>query len=274
MADNKKNFPIALENENVKARFNKLLGESASAFVSALLAIWNGNEKLQECDTKSILGAAGLAATLKLSLAPSLGHAYIVPYKGRATFQIGWKGILQLAHRTNKYKTFHAGAVKEGEIRGVDCITGELIRGEKISDKVIGYVAYVCLLNGFEKSLFMTREEMEEHAQKYSQSYAYDLKSGKKSSVWSTNFDAMARKTVMKLLLNRWGILSSGDMATALQADQGVVDKNTITYVDNDGRTVQRENYEMLDEVPFDTQTQTVDAETGEILEVENGTQY
>lgn len=263
----KNNLPLALESDKVKARLVELLGNNAPAFISTLLAIWNGNEKLQDCDTKSILGAAGLAATLNLLIAPSLGHAYIVPYRGRATFQIGWKGILQLAHRTGKYSKLNTGVVHEGEIRGTDVITGDLITGEKISDNVVGYVAYMRLVNGFEKALYMTIEEIQAHAEKYSQSYTYDLKSGKKSSVWSTNFDAMAKKTVLKMLINRWGILASSDMAIALQADQAVVSKNYLNYVDNDGRTVPRDDYSQLDEPP---EVETIDPETEEILEGES----
>lgn len=268
------NLPTLLENEKVKARFLEVLDKNAPAFISTLLTIWSGNSKLQECDSKSILGAAGLAATLNLSISPSLGHAYIVPFKGQAQFQIGIRGLIQLAHRTGVYEALHSGVVHEGEIRGIDVVTGDLITGDKVSDKVVGYVAYMKLKNGFKKALYMTVEEIQQHAEKYSQSYAYDLRSNRKGSVWSTNFDAMAKKTVLKSLLNRWGVISSSALATALQADQSVVDKDSFGYIDNDGRTVKRENYEMLDEVPFDTQTQTVDAETSEILEVENGTQY
>lgn len=140
--------------------------------------------------------------------------------------------------RSGLYSTLHSGAVREGQIREIDFITGEIVRGEKISDKIIGYVAYMELLNGFRKSLYMTLEEIQNHAEKYSQSYAYDLKSGKKSSVWSTNFDAMAKKTVLKRLLSSFGIMSidqkGADLATALQADQAVITEGGLRYIDNE----------------------------------------
>ena len=140
--------------------------------------------------------------------------------------------------RSGLYATLHSGAVYEGQIKEIDFITGEIIRGEKLSEKIVGYVAYMELLNGFRKSLYMTVEEIQAHAQKYSQSYAYDLKSGKKSSVWSTNFDAMAKKTVLKRLLSGFGIMSidqkGADLATALQADQAVVTEVGLRYVDNE----------------------------------------
>ena len=113
------------------------------------------------------------------------------------------------------------------------------------------------LNNGFEKTLYMTLAEIEEHAKKYSQSY------GKSFSPWSTNFDAMASKTVLKKLLNTWGILSA-DMAEAMQADQSVVDKNTFEYVDNGGNVQNRDNVY----VPEDDET--IDAETGEVIEEDN----
>jgi len=140
--------------------------------------------------------------------------------------------------RSGLYATLNSGAVHEGQIKEIDFITGEIIRGEKISDKIVGYVAYMELLNGFRKSLYMTIEEIQAHAEKYSQSYAYDLRSGKKSSVWSTNFDAMAKKTVLKKLLSGFGIMSidqkSADLATALQADQAVITDGGLRYIDNE----------------------------------------
>ena len=143
----------------------------------------------------------------------------------------------------------NSGAVCEGQIQEIDFITGEIIRGEKISDKVVGYVAYMELLNGFNKSFYMSIEELEEHAEKYSQSYAYDLRSGKKSSVWSSNFDAMAKKTVLKLLLNKFGIISidqqSLDLIKALQADQAVITEEGLRYIDNE-----QDDEEKI--VPFD----------------------
>ena len=241
----------------IKERFSEILGKSAAGFTSALLNIWNNNRMLQSCDPRSIFGAAGLAATLKLSITPSLGQAYVVPYKGQATFQIGVKGLIQLAHRTGKYVALHAGKVREGEIRGFNPVTGAPELGEKTSDDVVGYVAYMRLNNGFEKTLYMTLAEIEDHAKKYSQSY------GKSFSPWSTNFDAMASKTVLKKLLNTWGILSA-DMAEAMQADQSVVDKNSFEYVDNGGNVQNRDNMCVLED------DETIDAETGEPIEVDN----
>lgn len=227
-----------LSSAGVKSRFDELLDNSSASFISSILTIVRSNSKLQDCSSNSILSAAGIAAALKLPINPSLGFAYIVPYKNQAQFQIGWRGLVQLAMRSGLYATLNSGAVYEGQIKEIDFITGEIVRGEKISDKIVGYVAYMELLNGFRKSLYMTVEEIQAHAEKYSQSYAYDLKSGKKTSVWSTNFDAMAKKTVLKRLLSGFGIMSidqkGADLATALQADQAVVTEGGLRYVDNE----------------------------------------
>lgn len=227
-----------LSKAGVKRRFEELLDNAAPSFVSSLLTIFNSNAKLRECSPTSILSAAGIAAALKLPINPSLGFAYIVPYKGQAQFQIGFRGYVQLAMRSGQYRTLNSSAVREGQIKDIDFVTGEIIRGEKISDNVVGYVAYMQLVNGFEKSLYMTIEELQAHAEKYSQSYSYDLRYGKKSSVWSTNFDAMSKKTVLKKLLNNFGIISidqqSVALATALQADQAVITEEGLRYIDNE----------------------------------------
>ena len=239
-------LPEYLGTEKIKNRFAEVLGKNAASSMSALLNIYNSNNQLQQCDARSILGAAGLAATLN-------GQAYIVPFKGKAQFQVGTKGLVQLAHRTGKYVALHAGKVYEGEIKGFNPITGEPQLGEKMSDNVVGYVAYMRLNNGFEKTLYMSVAEIEEHAEKYSQSYSYDKRNKKSSSPWSTNFDAMASKTVLKKLLNTWGILSA-DMASAIQADQSVVDKNSFTYVDNGGNTQDRNSLYLSDDVEIEAE--------------------
>jgi len=231
-----------LSSAGIKRRFEELLDNAAPSFISSILTIVNSSPKLKECSPNSILSAAGIAAALKLPINPSLGFAHIVPYKSKngtqAQFQLGWRGYVQLAMRSGQYKTLNAGAVCEGQIAEIDFVTGEIIRGEKISDNVVGYVAYMELINGFKKSLYMTNEELQTHAEKYSQSYAYDMRSGKKSSVWSTNFDAMAKKTVLKKLLSTFGIISidqqSAALATALQADQAVITDEGFRYIDNE----------------------------------------
>lgn len=233
-----------LRSVKIRNRFEEMLGEQAGGFINSVLTTVNNNDRLKACSPGTILSAASTAAALKLPIIPSLGLAYIVPYRiqgggYQAAFQIGWKGFVQLAMRSAQYRRLNASKVYEGQIKEIDFITGEPIRGEKISDRVIGYIAYMELINGFNKTLYMTFEDLKEHAKKYSQSYAYDVKSGRRSSVWSTNFDAMAKKTVLKLLLSKYGIMNidstSADMARALAADQSVIQSDgTYRYIDNE----------------------------------------
>ena len=269
-------FKALLQSESYQKRFREVLKDNTDSFVSSLINIYNGNEYLQRCNSRSILGAAVLAATLHLSITPSLGQAYVVPYKTKdgwqATFQIGVKGLLKLAHNSGQYTKIHAGKVFEGELRGFNPITGDYIIGQKVSDKIVGYIAFIRLVNGFEKTLFMSLDEIEKHALQYSQSYAADKRFNKKNSPWSTNFDAMATKTVLKKILHNFGILST-DVQTAPHADRTVVDKNSFTYVDGDGSVINRNEFFFPDsnkEIPTtatSVQNAIVDANIGEVVQ-------
>lgn len=212
-----------VESENIKQKFQEVLDKGAGAFVTSILSLVKSTPQLAAADPKTVISAAMTAATLKLPINPNLGFAYIVPYKDTATFQMGYKGYIQLAMRTGQYKTINASVVYEGQIEDVDFVTGEIIRGKKKSDKVVGYVAYFELINGFSKMVYMSHEDMMRHALTYSQAYKYDKKSGKKSSVWTTNFEAMGLKTVLKQLISKYGIMSidmqGAGLETALSAD-------------------------------------------------------
>ena len=225
---------------------------SAEAFQGTLLTIVGNDSKLQECTAQSILSAASQALMLNLSLSKSLGYAYVIPYKNHkgkteAQFQIGWKGLVQLAQRSGLYKTIRSSVVYEGQIEDIDFITGKITRGQKRSDEVIGYIAYFELINGFSANMYMSKQDMENHARIYSQSYGYDVKNNKQNSMWSKNFDIMGTKTVLKLLLGKYGPLSVA-MERAMQADQAAVNADgTFRYIDND-------------------KSSTIDIETGEII--------
>lgn len=245
-----------LSNINYKKRFEEILGKKAAGFMSSIINISN-SYTLKEVEPKSIVSSAVVAATLDLPIDPNLGFAYIVPYndknKGKiAQFQMGYKGFIQLAMRSGQYKTLNAIEVYEGDIKHINRLTGEIEFNEdnKTREKIIGYVAYFSLINGFEKSLYMTTDEMEKHAKKYSQTYKSNKDYVVRSSKWTTDFDSMALKTVIKLLLSKYGILSI-EMQTAIQTDQSVINNNvadgaeinseSIEYVDNN---VQDADYE------------------------------
>lgn len=242
------NLESWVSSPTIKKKFNDVLDKGAGAFISALLSMVKATPQLQQCDPKTVLSAAMTAATMKLPINPNLGFAYIVPYKTEATFQMGYKGIIQLAMRTGQYKTINASVVREGEIEDIDFITGEIIRGKRTSDEVIGYIAYFKLVNGFEKTLYMSKEDMQTHAQQFSQAYAADKRYGKNRSVWTSNFDAMALKTVLKQLISKYGIMSidmqgGENMATALASDGAVIrEDGTPQYVDNEPQNITPES--------------------------------
>lgn len=252
MADNSlMTIDSMVANANVRKRFTDVLGRNANTFISSMVSLTNSNATLKRCDPKTILSAAMIAATLKLPINPSLGFAYIIPYGNQASFQCGYKGLIQLAMRSGQYQRINAAPVHEGEIESVDFVTGDIVRGEKKSDKVVGYVAYFRLVNGFEKSLYMSKEEIEAHAAKFSKTYR------NKSGVWHTNFDAMALKTTLKLLISRYGIMSvdmqSADIDLALRADQAVITSSEAGH----------EQFEYVDNQPDDV----VDADPSESLQ-------
>lgn len=233
----KQTLNTMLGSELVKKRFFEILGKKSAGFISSILSVVKNNDMLTKADPASVLNSAVIAATLDLPINPNLGYAYIVPYKGAAAFQMGYKGYVQLAMRTGQYKTINAVEVHEGDIVSENQFTGEYEFDKTIhrDAPVIGYMAYFKLLNGFEKYLYMSKEELQQHGLKYSQTY----KRG--GGLWATEFDSMAKKTVLKLLLSKYGILSI-EMQTATITDQATVKGNLIEegiedvqvdYIDN-----------------------------------------
>ena len=196
--------------QSVKEQFESVLKENSGAFVASIINLYNTDKTLQMCDPKNVVMEALKAASLKLPINKQLGFSWIVPYRdGKTgqyipTFQLGYKGYIQLCMRTGAYRYINADVVYEGELVKHDKLTGEIeIDPEKrTGDKKVGYFAFIETLNGFRKTLFMTVEEVTKHAQQYSKSY------GSKNSVWATDFDAMALKTCLRLLLSKYGIMS------------------------------------------------------------------
>jgi recombination protein RecT len=236
LPDTIKKDPLAalLRQDSIKKRFEDVLGKKAAGFMSSIISATNANTELKKADPISIVSAAAVAAALDLPINPSLGFAHIVPYSGHAQFQMGWKGFVQLGMRTGQYKTINATIVKEGELVSRNKFTGEMAFDEskKTSDNTCGYVAYFKLMNGFEKWYYMSHEEVKAHGKRYSKSFANTK--GK----WQTDFDAMALKTVVKMLLSKYGVLSI-DMQTAVQADQAIVrGEGEYEYPDADEQNV------------------------------------
>jgi recombination protein RecT len=231
----KKTFPIKeyFAAPSVKAKFEEMLGKRAPQFITSVLQIASSNAILKDADPASIYNAAATAATLDLPLNNNLGWAYIVPYGKQAQFQMGYKGFIQLAQRSGKFKSISVCPAYDGD-------TDEDIRARLFgivpvkpkSDIIAGYVSGFVLINGFEKTLYMTIETIKKHGQKYSQTF----KRG--SGLWATDFESMATKTVLKQLLSKFAPLSI-DMQTAVQADQAIIkqdpetEETSFEYVDN-----------------------------------------
>lgn len=234
-----KQTPLAdyLNSPEAKSKLDVVLGERRSQFVTSVVSLANAVPALQECDRKSLLAACMTAASLDLPVNQNLGFAYIIPYKNNKThetlaqFQMGYKGFIQLAMRSGQFKTINATDVRQGEITERDRLTGEISFSwaEDNREKLptIGYVAYMRLINGFEKSLYMTTKELEAHGIRFSQS------ARKGYGLWKDDFDAMAKKTVIKLLISKWAPLST-QLQTATLADQSVArEDGQFEYVDN-----------------------------------------
>ncbi|MFC2475930.1 MAG: recombinase RecT [Catonella sp.] len=246
-----------LAEENVKKKFAEVLGQKAPQFMASITNVVAGSPQLKQCTANSILSAAFVAATYDLPIDSNLGFSAIVPYNNNkynpqtnqwekcmeAQFQIMYKGFIQLAIRSGYYKRMNYAVVYEDELKSYNPITGDIsfvedfsecsMRAEGDESKVAGYYARFELSTGYVQELFMSRAAVENHAKKYSQAYRYDLNNKKKSSKWSTDFEAMALKTVIKLLLSKWGILSI-DMQRAIQDDQKTYDDaGAESYGDN-----------------------------------------
>lgn len=198
----------------------------AASFVAAVTSAVSANPDLQDCDPASILSAALLGEAIGLSPSPQLGQYYLVPYDNRkrgikiATFQVGYRGYIQLAMRSAAYERLNVVAIKEGEFISWNPLTEEL-QAEFVEDQdkreelqTVGYYASFKLLNGFKKSIYWTRAKMEKHAEKYSKGYA--KKTG--YTFWEKDFDNMAYKTMLRQLLGRWGIMTV-DLSQALSND-------------------------------------------------------
>jgi len=227
-----------LEKDGIKNRFNEMLGKKAAGFMSSIITVQNSNAQLKECEPMSIIGAAAVAATLDLPIDKNLGFAHIVPYGKVAQFQMGYKGFIQLAMRTGQYQTINACPIYDGEFISENRLTGEIVFdfNAKKSDTIIGFAAYFKMINGFEKTIYWTKEKITNHAKKYSKSF------NNSSSRWQQDFSVMALKTVIKSLISKWGILSI-DMQTAILTDQAVLKSTEIEDIEYiDGTTTDFED--------------------------------
>ena len=203
-----------LDGEKMRSRFDELLGKRAPQFISSIVSLVNADKNMQAAFYESpmtIIQCALKAATFDLPIDQNLGYAYIVPFKNKgvptATFILGWKGMHQLALRTGAYKTINVVDIREGELKSYNRLTEEVdIRFEEDEEKreslpIIGYVGYYRLVNGAEKTIYMTCKQIENHEKK-------NRKGDYMGKGWRDDWDAMARKTVYRKLIGKWGVMS------------------------------------------------------------------
>lgn len=224
---------------STQKRVTELLGDRSSQFMTSVSSMVGADDKLAKCEPVSLFMACLTAAALDLPINKNLGFAHIIPYQNNkagvteAQFQMGWKGFVQLAQRTGQYKTINAIPVYQGQLVSNDPLNGNEYNWDgQSSEEVVGYVGIMKLTTGFEKEVFMTKDEVEKHASKYSKAY----NKGKGFGPWKDNFDAMALKTIIKQLISKWGPMSvDSPVKQAVEADQAIIkDKNQYNYIDGE----------------------------------------
>lgn len=217
---------MIMRSDEVVEKFAEVLGSERSArkYIGSVLLAVGQSDKLQECTPQSIMISGMRAATLKLTVDPALGHAYMIPYKTNATFVVGYKGLIQLALRTGKYRfinvatVYNGQEVEEDQLRGIHSIKGVPATGK--DRYAIGYMLYFELRDGFSKTFYMTSEEIEEHGKKYSKSYDKYKKAWRDDSAWKTDFENMAKKTVIRLGLSKYGYFDADDYLAMNEPDE------------------------------------------------------
>ena len=248
-----------LQSDSIKNKFTEILGQKGIGFISSVLSVVNSNTSLQNADRNSIYTSALIAASLDLPINPNLGLAFLIPYKQRQSdgsykdvcqFQVSYKGFIQLAQRSGQYQKINSSDVRDGEIVSFNRMSGDIefnwIQNptERLGKKIIGYISYFKLVNGFENSFYMTIEEIDAHAKKYSQTYK---KYG--TGLWKDEFDAMAKKTVTKLNISKNGPLSI-ELSKAVVADQSVIKNDNFATADTiDVETEYVDNQEVVIDV-------------------------
>lgn len=281
-----KTFSAFLTSDAIKHKINEMVGgRDGQRFITSIISAVSTNPALSECEHSTILSAAMLGESLKLSPSPQLGQYYMVPFKDKkrgckvAQFQLGYKGYIQLAIRSGYYKKLNVLAIKQGELVRFDPLEEEIEVNlveddtEREALPTIGYYAMFEYQNGFKKAMYWSREKMMAHADKYSMAFsakAFEkLQAGeipekdlwKYSSFWYKDFDSMAYKTMLRQLISKWGIMSI-DLQKAMDGDMGTINEDgSVDYVDN-----------YPDESPAPAEEPApapivVDENTGEIIE-------
>lgn len=257
---NKMTFSAFMTSNAISNKVNQIIGDERTGkrFIASIISAVSNNPQLKECDNSSILSGALLGESLGLSPSPQLGNYYLVPFKDKergmvATFQMGWKGYYQLALRSGQYKKLNVIEIKEGELIGWNPLEEELkvniIDDDEKREKLntIGYYAFYENLQGFRKCIYWSKEKMEAHALKYSNGYRADKQKKTTYTFWSKNFDEMAKKTMLRQLISKYGVMSI-EMQNAYEGDMAYIkDDGTKEYVDNREEEVSFEDIEVVE---------------------------
>lgn len=271
---NKNTFSNFLMGDAIKKKINEVVGgANGQRFITAILSAVSTNPALQDCEHSSIISAAFLGESLKLSPSPQLGQYYLVPFKDKkrgvtvAQFQLGYKGYIQLAIRSGYYKKINVISIKEGELNKYDPLSEEidvnLIEDDEVREATptIGYYAMFEYHNGFRKTIYWSKKKMLAHADKYSQAFKKEnyekLIKGeipeadlwKYSSFWYKDFDGMAYKTMLRQLISKWGIMSI-EMQEAFDKDMAEIKEDgTYNYIENDETLIEPQEATITPEV-------------------------
>ena len=286
---NKQTFSNFLMGDAIKRKINEVVGgANGQRFITAILSAVSTNPALQDCEHSSIISAAFLGESLKLSPSPQLGQYYLVPFKDKkrgctvAQFQLGYKGYIQLAIRSGYYKKINVLAIKEGELIKYDPLAEELevrlIEDDELREQTetIGYYAMLEYTNGFRKAMYWSKKKMLAHADKYSQAFkkeSYEkLLNGeipesdlwKYSSFWYKDFDGMAFKTMLRQLISKWGIMSI-DLQNAFERDMAEIKEDgTFNYIE----TIPEEEINITDNTDLEENTVQTNEEIPQTDEV------
>ena len=248
LAAQKPKFSMVIKSDTYQKLIQQTLGnpKKAERYTAAIMSAVATNPQLQTCEAKTILSGSLLAESLNLAHSPQLGHYYLVPFDNRkqgtteAQFILGYKGYIQLAARSGNYKHINVMEIKEGELVSYNPFDEEIILNpiqdvdEREKTPTIGYYAMFEYINGFKKVIYWSKAQMLAHADKYSKAFnkaSYEkLLNGeipdkdlwKYSSFWYKDFDSMAKKTMLRQLISKWGVMSV-DMTQAIETDNSVI---------------------------------------------------
>ena len=249
---------VMIGSKSVQERFEKMLGKKSAGFLSSLLTLVNNNNLLQKANPTSVLAAAATAASLDLPVNPSLGLAWIVPYGNGAQFKLGYRGAIALAMRSGQMKSIVMTEVYEGECKCWNRFTETFEFGDRVSDNIIGYYARFETVNGFVKATFWTKEEVLKHAKRFSKSF--------NRGPWQSDFDAMAKKTVLLSIIKTYAPMSI-EMQSAFESDGKVATVNETTgqeeFIDAEVLDAQNEDTAVVEDTG---DGRKVDTETGELF--------